>query len=108
MLNVADNAVYTVKKQLGELGEQLPAEAKSEIESLVSGVEEALKGDDTDQIRKASDALQEKFAMLAAAAQGAGAAGPGAEAGEAAPEEPKQAKGDVVDAEFEEVNEDKS
>ncbi|HQZ28694.1 MAG TPA: molecular chaperone DnaK [Verrucomicrobiales bacterium] len=106
--NVADNAVYTVKKQLGELGEQLPAEAKSEIESLVSGVEEALKGDDTDQIRKTSDALQEKFAMLAAAAQGAGAAGPGAEAGEAAPEEPKQAKGDVVDAEFEEVNEDKS
>jgi molecular chaperone DnaK len=106
--NVADNAVYTVKKQLGELGDQLPAEAKSEIESLVSGVEEALKGDDTDQIRKASDALQEKFAMLAAAAQGAGAAGPGAEAGEAAPEEPKQAKGDVVDAEFEEVNEDKS
>ena len=46
--------------------------------------------------------------MLAVAAQGAGAAGPGAEAGEAAPEEPKQAKGEVVDAEFEEVNEDKS
>lgn len=106
--NVADNAIYTVKKQLGELGEQLPAEAKSEIEKLVSDAEEALKGDDVDQIRKTSESLQAKFASFAAAAQGAGAAGPSAEAGEAAPDEPKQAKGDVVDAEFEEVNEDKS
>ncbi|MGB0154837.1 MAG: molecular chaperone DnaK [Verrucomicrobiales bacterium] len=125
--NTADNAVYTVKKQLEELGDQLPAEAKSEIEPLVADVEEALKGDDNEKIKEASDALQNKFAELAAAAQqAAGAAGmdPAAAAAAAAAgagagaggngsptdedsAEPKQAKGNVVDAEFEEVSEDK-
>ncbi len=121
--NTADNAVYTVKKQLEELGDQLPAEAKSEIEPLVADVEEALKGDDNEKIKAASDALQNKFAELAAAAQqAAGAAGmdPAAAAAAAAAgagagsapadedsDEPKQAKGNVVDAEFEEVSEDK-
>jgi molecular chaperone DnaK len=118
--NTADNAVYTVKKQLGD---QLPAEAKAEIDPLVADVEEALKGDDNDKIKEASDALQNKFGELAAAAQqaaaGAGvdpaaaAAAAAAGAGGAAAgsddssEEPKQAKGNVVDAEFEEVSEDK-
>ena len=125
--NTADNAVYTVKKQLEELGDQLPAEAKSEIEPLVADVEEALKGDDNEKIKAASDALQNKFAELAAAAQqaagaagmdpaaaaaaaaagaGAGSAGNGSPADEDS-DEPKQAKGNVVDAEFEEVSEDK-
>lgn len=125
--NTADNAVYTVKKQLEELGDQLPAEAKSEIEPLVADVEEALKGDDNEKIKAASDALQNKFAELAAAAQqaagaagmdpaaaaaaaaagaGAGAGGNGSPADEDSAE-PKQAKGNVVDAEFEEVSEDK-
>ena len=122
--NTADNAVYTVKKQLEELGDQLPAEAKSEIEPLIADVEEALKGDDNDKIKEASDALQNKFGELAAAAQqAAGGSGvdPAAAAAAAAAagaggatagsddssEEPKQAKGNVVDAEFEEVSEDK-
>lgn len=124
--NTADNAVYTVKKQLEELGDQLPAEAKSEIEPLVADVEEALKGDDNGKIKAASDALQNKFGELAAAAQqAAGAAGmdPAAAAAAAAAGsgagsagtgsaeedsgEPKQAKGNVVDAEFEEVSEGK-
>lgn len=124
--NTADNAVYTVKKQLEELGDQLPAEAKSEIEPLVADVEEALKGDDNGKIKAASDALQNKFGELAAAAQqaagaagmdpaaaaAAAAAGSGAgSAGNGSAEEdsgePKQAKGNVVDAEFEEVSEGK-
>ncbi|MDF1852706.1 MAG: molecular chaperone DnaK [Verrucomicrobiales bacterium] len=116
--NLADNAVYTVKKQLEELGEQLPAEAKTEIEASVKEVEEALEADDTEKIKTATDALQAKFGELAAAAQQAGggadpmaaaaAAAASAGGGEEASEEPKQAKGDVVDAEFEEVGEEKS
>ena len=117
--NTADNAVYAVKKQLEELGDQLPAEAKAEIDPLVADVEEALKGDDNDKIKEASDALQNKFGELAAAAQqsaaGAGvdpaaaAAGAGGSAAgsDDSSEEPKQAKGKVVDAEFEEVSEEK-
>lgn len=114
--NVADNAVYTVKKQLEELGEQLPAEAKTEIEASVAEVEEALKADDTAQIKSTTDALQAKFAELAASAQQAAggdpmAAAAAAAAGGGAPDdadgdEPKQTQGDVVDAEFEEVSED--
>lgn len=114
--NTADNMVYTVKKQMEELGEQLPAEVKSDIESAVTDVEEALKEDDTEKIKSTTDALQAKFSELAAAAQQAGgAAGPDMSqaAGGPAPEaeesdEPKQAKGNVVDAEFEEVGEEKS
>tara|TARA_B100000925_G_scaffold9162_4_gene6601 strand:- start:17555 stop:19525 length:1971 start_codon:yes stop_codon:yes gene_type:complete len=121
--NTADNAVYTVKKQLEELGDQLPAEAKAEIDPLVADVEEALKGDDNDKIKEASDALQNKFGELAAAAQQAAAgagvdpaaataaaaagAGGAAAGSDDSSEEPKQAKGNVVDAEFEEVSEDK-
>jgi len=103
-----------VRKQVEDLGEQLPEEAKTEIEASVVSVEEALKADDTEQIKTASDALQAKFAELAAAAQQAAGGDPGAAAaGGAAPEEedsdePKAAKGNVVDAEFEEVSEDKS
>ncbi len=113
--NVADSAVYTVKKQVEELGEQIPAEAKTEIETLITDVEEALKADDTGKIKETSEALQAKFGELAAAAQQAGAdpaaAAAAAAAGGEAPEEdsddPKQAKGNVVDAEFEEVAEEK-
>jgi len=108
--NIADNAVYTVKKQLGELGDQLPSEAKAQIEKSVAEVEEAMKSDDTDRIRSATDALQAKFAELASVAQQAGAGHAGPVPGEAheGEDEPKRAKGDVVDAEFEEVTEGKS
>ena len=111
--NVADNAVYTIRKQLEDLGDQLPADAKSEIEASVVDLEEALKGDDTEKIKEANEALQAKFAQMAAAAQAAGGPMPGAEptpdadAGDESSSEPKQAKGSVVDADFEVVEEDK-
>ena len=77
-------------------------------------VREALKGSDTDAIKSSADALQAKFQEVSselykqASAQQApppqGDAGPGPEA--AAGTEPKK-EGDVVDAEFEMVDEDK-
>ena len=117
--NVADNAVYTVKKQIEELGDQLPEDAKTGIEASVAEVEEALKSDDTATIKEATDALQAKFAELAGAAQSAAGADPmpprraaasgaGGVDGDDAADEPKEAEGEVVDAEFEEVGEDKA
>ncbi|MCB1233510.1 MAG: molecular chaperone DnaK [Verrucomicrobiae bacterium] len=114
--NLAENAVYTVKKQMGELGEKLPEDAKSKVENAVAGVEEALKGDDIDRIRSATDTLHQTFAELAAAAQMAGAAGGADETNpdmtdaagggeEGGAEGPRQAKGKVVDADFEVVDE---
>lgn len=106
--NTADSNVYQIKKQVEELGDQIPAELKSDIESSVAEVEEALKTEDTDKIKAANEALESKFAQMAAAAQqaaGAAAEGPAEPADSAADaEEPKQAKGSVVDADFEVVD----
>lgn len=110
--NNAENLVHQVEKQLGELGEQLPAELKSGIEGKVEAVKEALKADDLDGIKSASSELESSLQELAQAAQAAGAAGdagaggpmpdvdgagPDSEAADSS--EPKKAKGKVVDAE---------
>ena len=98
--NNAENLVNQVEKQLGELGEQLPAEIKSGIEAKVEALKEALKADDIDAIKSATSDLEASLQELAQAAQGAAAAAPAPEAGgEEESSEPKQAKGKVVDAE---------
>jgi molecular chaperone DnaK len=112
--NNADSLAYQCEKQLADLGDKVPGNLKKDVEDLVTKVREALKGSDTDAIKSSSDALQAKFQEVSselykqASAQQApppqGAAGPGPEA--AAGAEPKK-EGDVVDAEFEMVDEDK-
>ena len=101
--NNAENLVNQVEKQLGELGEQLPAEMKSGIEAKVEAVKEALKADDLDTIKSATTELEaslQELAQAAQAAQGAAAGeAPEADPGEEKPSKPKQAKGKVVDAE---------
>ena len=100
--NNGENLVNQVEKQLGELGEQLPAEIKSGIETKVEVLKEALKGDDLDAVKSATSELEASLQELAQAAQAAaGGAGAPADAdpGEQASSEPKQAKGKVVDAE---------
>ncbi len=102
--NNAENLVNQVEKQLGELGEQLPAEIKSGIETKIEAVKEAIKADDLDQIKTATTELEaslQELAQAAQAAQGAagGAPAPDAEAADGQPSEPKKAKGKVVDAE---------
>ena len=112
--NNADSLAYQCEKQLKELGDKIPADKKTEIESAIEAVREALKGSDTDAIKSAYDSLQNKFQAVSeelykAAAAQAGAAGEGhehaagADAGAAKPKK----EGDVVDAEFEVVDEDK-
>jgi molecular chaperone DnaK len=112
--NNADSLAYQCEKQLKDLGDKVPGNLKKDVEDLVAKVREALKGSDTDAIKSSADALQAKFQEVSselykqASAQQApppqGAAGPGPEA--AADAAPKK-EGDVVDAEFEMVDEDK-
>jgi molecular chaperone DnaK len=113
--NNADSLAYQCEKQLKDLGDKVPGNLKKDVEDLVAKVREALKGSDTDAIKSAADALQTKFQEVSselykqASAQQAppppegGTAGP---APEAAGSEAKK-EGDVVDAEFEMVDEDK-
>ncbi|MGH8048773.1 MAG: molecular chaperone DnaK, partial [Chthoniobacterales bacterium] len=110
--NNADNLAYQCEKQLKDLGDKLDGAKKKDIEDAIEKVREALKGSDNDAIKSASDELNTKFQAVSEelykqAAAGA-QAGPGPEAS-AGPEsaEPKKADADVVDAEFEMVDEDK-
>ena len=113
--NNADSLAYQCEKQLKELGDKIPADKKSDIEAAITAVREALKGSDTDAIKSAYDTLQNKFQAVSedlykAAAAQAQASGAGAEqaAGDATGGAAKPKKdGDVVDAEFEVVDEDK-
>jgi len=111
--NNADNLAYQCEKQLKELGDKIPAAKKTEIEGKIATVRETLKGSDSDAIKAAYDDLQNAFQSVseelykqAAASAGAGGAGPQA-GGAPEPEAPKKADGDVVDAEFEVVDDDK-
>jgi len=112
--NNADNLAYQCEKQLKELGDKIPADKKSEIEAAISTLREALKGNDTDAIQTAYTDLQNKFQgasedlykQAAASAGGAGADAPPPQ-GEPQTGGPNKQGGDVVDAEFEVVDEDK-
>ncbi len=59
--NNAESIVYQCEKTLGELGDKLDAGDKSDIEAEIAKVKEALKGTDSEAIKNATDALQQKF-----------------------------------------------
>jgi molecular chaperone DnaK len=100
--NKAENLAFSVEKQLGELGDNAPAELKESLEAKIKAVKDAISSDDVSQITAATTDLENSLQALAEAAQQAGAAAqqPDVEpSNEQASNEPKQAKGKVVDAE---------
>ena len=114
--NNADSLAYQCEKQLKDLGDKVPGNLKKDVEDLVAKVREALKGSDTEAIKSSADALQAKFQEVSselykqASAQQAPPAPEGDNAGpgpEAANDAGAKKQGDVVDAEFEMVDEDK-
>jgi len=114
--NNADSLAYQCEKQLKDLGDKVPGNLKKDVEDLVAKVREALTGSDTEAIKSSADALQAKFQEVSselykqASAQQAPPAPEGDSAGpgsEAASDAGAKKQGDVVDAEFEMVDEDK-
>jgi molecular chaperone DnaK len=99
--NQADNLIHTVRKSLSEAGDAVDAELKASIESAISDLEGAMKGEDKAAIEAKTQALAEASAKLAENLQAQGGAGGAAAGGSNAADD------DVVDAEFEEVNDDK-
>jgi molecular chaperone DnaK len=99
--NKADNLVFSVEKQVAELGDKAPAELKQLLEGKIQAVKDAISSDDIGTINSAITDLEGSLQALAEAAQQAqGAQNPDVEPAEAAASsEPKQAKGKVVDAE---------
>lgn len=107
--NTADSMIHATKKSMEEMGDKLEADEKSAIESATSELEEAMKGDDVEAIEAKTKALTDasgKMAERMYAEQGAEGAAGAAGASEAG-EESTAADDDVVDAEFEEVKDDK-
>jgi len=82
------------------------------VEAAVKNVEDALKSDDTAKIVAATQALEAVYPKIAAAAQAGASAAAGESKGAKEPkggtDEPKKAKGSVVDADFEVVDDNKS
>ncbi len=108
--NTADGMVHSIKQTLEEAGDKATEEEKTAIEAAIADVEEALKGDDKEAIEKATEKLTEVSGPLAQKlyaeqAQAGGADMGGADFTDAAQDGP--AGDDVVDAEFEEVKDDK-
>ncbi|MFL9608917.1 molecular chaperone DnaK [Methylobacillus sp. Pita2] len=102
--NSADGAIHSVKKSLSEHGDKLDAAEKEAIEKAVQELEDVVKGDDKDAIESKTTALIEASQKLGEKVYAASQAETAAEQGE--PQE-KTVDADVVDAEFEEVKDDK-
>ncbi|MFB2719981.1 molecular chaperone DnaK [Shewanella xiamenensis] len=103
--NQADGLVHATKKQVEEAGDALPSEDKAKIEAAMSAVETAVKGNDKEAIEKATQALIEASAKLMEIAQAKAQTQGGAKEGAA--KQSNATADDVVDAEFEEVKDDK-
>ncbi|WP_018174584.1 molecular chaperone DnaK [Thioalkalivibrio sp. ALJ9] len=102
--NQADALVHSAEKSLKDLSDQVSDDERSAIEAAVAEVKKAMEGDDVEAIEQSTQKLAEASGKLAekAYAQGADAAG---EAGAEQAGGEQQAD-DVVDAEFEEVDDD--
>ena len=106
--NTADGMVHAARKTLEEAGEHATDDERAAIEAAITELEEAIQSDDAAAMEAATTKLTEATGGVAQkmyAAQQAEGAAAGAEGAKAQPEEADQ--GDVVDAEFEEVKEDK-
>lgn len=100
--NQADHLSHSTRKQLDEAGDKLPAEDKAPIEAALTELNTALKGEDKAEIEAKMQALAEVSGKLMEFAQQQ-AAGGAADAGD----DSAKKDDDVVDAEFEEVKDNK-
>jgi molecular chaperone DnaK len=106
--NHADAMIHATNKSLAELGEKVSSEERAKIEAALNDLKDAMKGDDKNRIERCTQALTELSGKLAERlyAQQSGSAstggGPSGGASGGGPD-----GGDVVDAEFEEVRDDK-
>ncbi len=103
--NSADGMAGSIKKQMEEAGDALPADEKEKIEAAISELETATRGEDKAEIEAKTQALIEASSKLMEMAQAQAQAEAGAAEGQA--ESSAKADDDVVDAEFEEVKDDK-
>jgi molecular chaperone DnaK len=102
--NSADGLVHATRKTVEEAGDKIEAGEKESIEAAISALEEAIKSDDVDEIEAKTKTLTEASAGMAEKMYADAQA---AEQTESADQTSSADNDDAVDAEFEEVKEDK-
>jgi molecular chaperone DnaK len=109
--NSADALIYSTEKSLKEMGDKIDDETKGNIEAAIEPLRKAIEGEDTEEIKRLTEALTQASHKLAEAmyqqasqdqAPPEGGPAGGADGGAAAGEPDD----DVVDADFEEVKEE--
>lgn len=110
--NQADSLSHATERSMKELGDKIDAAEKQSIESALADLKEVMKGSDIDAIKAKTEALSQVSSKMAErlyaqnSEQGAGAHPEGAQHAHANGQNQTKAE-DVVDAEFEEVKDDK-
>ncbi len=107
--NAGESIIHATEKSIKDLGDKVEADEKSKAEAAIEELREALKGEDKDAIEAKTAALTEIAGKIAEKAYAQQAEATNADAsGDAADSGAKADSGEeVVDAEFEEVKEDK-
>lgn len=99
--NQLDSLVYQTEKQVKELGEKIPADKKEKLEAAIAEGKRALESEDTETMKKANENLTESMSAIASDLYSQAQASEGEPAKE---EGEEKAKEDVVDADFEVVD----
>jgi len=109
--NTADALIYSTEKSIKDLGDKVDSATKSSVETAIENLKKVMDGDDIEEIKRLSEAMTQASHKLAEAmyqqASQAGAHQAGAEDAEQAGPRPSAPEEDVVDADFEEVKDDK-
>ncbi|HDQ43873.1 MAG TPA: molecular chaperone DnaK [bacterium] len=107
--NSADQLVYQTEKNLKEYGDKLDADTKGKLEAAVGRVKEAQKGSSPDELKSSVDALNQVWQAAASQMYQQAGSQPGAEgaAGPQAGGEQASGDGNVQDADYEVVDDEK-
>ncbi|MGV8084573.1 MAG: molecular chaperone DnaK [Coriobacteriia bacterium] len=100
--NTADSLIYATEKTIKDLGDKVPADTKQQNEDAIEALKKVLEGSDLDAIKSATEALQQASYKLAEVVYQQAQAEQGAEG-----QQPQGGADDVVDAEYEVVDDDK-
>jgi molecular chaperone DnaK len=113
--NTADSLIYQTEKSIKDLGDKVDEETKTKVEEAISNLKKEMEGEDTEKIKQLSEELTQSSHKLAEAmyqqASQAGqeqtAEGTSEEGDAGANPDSAKTDEDVVDADFEEVKDDK-
>ncbi|MCX7712322.1 MAG: molecular chaperone DnaK [Chthoniobacterales bacterium] len=111
MRNNADSLAYQAQKQLREMGDKLDESSKRELQKAIDAVNDALKGNDHDRVKSTFNDLQAKLAeintkLYSKVGSTGASTGPSSQSSSTTSETSTK-RDDVVDAEFEMVDDSK-